>query len=166
MDIYLFNLINQFAGRYSLLDNLAIFFADKLGYILVVLLFITLRPKWRIIIQAFASAIIARLVITNIIRWILPRMRPFIENQVNLLISKNPQESSFPSGHAAFYFAIATVVYFYNKKLGILFFIASFIMGVARVFSGVHWPSDIIGGALVGMLSAWPVVKLSKRFFK
>jgi len=155
MDIYIFNLINQFAGQWPILDNLAIFFSDKFGYVLIVFLFIIFRKKWRIIIQTFAAAIISRLVITNIIRWIFPRLRP-LGDAVN----------SFPSGHAAFYFAIAAVVYFYNKKLGILFFIASFLMGLARVFSSVHWPSDIIGGALVGIISAWLVIKFSKRFLK
>lgn len=166
LDFSIFSLINQFAGRWPALDGLALFFADHFGYILVVFLFVIFRSKWRIIVQAFAAAIISRLVIANIIRWILPRARPFVENQVDLLISQNPQESSFPSGHATFYFALATVVYFYNKKLGILFFIGSVLMGLARVFSGVHWPSDIIGGALVGVISAWLVVKISKRVFK
>ena len=152
MDLYIFNLVNQFAGRWPVLDNLAIFFADKFGYILAAFMVVLFWKKWRIIIQAFASAIVSRLIITNIIRWILPRTRP------------NGELDSFPSGHAAFYFAIAAVVYFYNKKLGILFFIASFLMGLSRVFSGVHWPSDIIGGALVGILSTWLIIKASKRF--
>jgi undecaprenyl-diphosphatase len=171
MDLYIFRIINQFAGRWPVLDNLAIFFADKFGYVLVILVFVIFWRKWKIILQAFAASIISRLVITNVIRWILPRTRPFVENgfdklttgQVNLLISQNPQESSFPSGHAAFYFAIATVVYLYNRKLGILFFLASFLMGVARVFVGVHWPLDIIGGALVGIISGWIIFKLFNK---
>lgn len=140
IDFSVFQLISQFAGRWPILDNLAIFFADHFGYVLIVFLFVIFRGKWRIIIQAFGTAVISRFVITNIIRWILPRARPFIENKVNLLISQNPQESSFPSGHAAFYFAIAAVVYFYNKKAGIVFFIAAFLISLARVFVGVHCP--------------------------
>ena len=42
-----------------------------------------------------------------------------------------------------------------NKKAGIFFFLASFLIGLARVFSGIHWPSDILVGALVGILSAY-----------
>ncbi|MBI2038650.1 MAG: hypothetical protein HYT19_01880, partial [Candidatus Nealsonbacteria bacterium] len=89
MDLYIFNLINQFAGKWQGLDNLARFFSDKLGYVLVILLLIVFWKKWRIICQALAAAIISRLVITNLIRWILPRTRP------------NGELDSFPSGHAA-----------------------------------------------------------------
>lgn len=163
MDIYFFNLINQFAGKWSLLDSLAIFFADKVGYILAVFVFVIFRKKWKIIIQVFATAILSRFVVANIIRWIFPRVRPFVENHLTPLISQGPAEPSFPSGHAAFYFAIAAVIYFYNKKAGIVFLAVAFLMGVARVFVGVHWPSDILAGALIGILSAWLVFRIFKN---
>ncbi|PIQ06905.1 MAG: hypothetical protein COW72_01430, partial [Candidatus Nealsonbacteria bacterium CG18_big_fil_WC_8_21_14_2_50_37_10] len=98
----------------------------------------------------------------NIIRWLWPSPRPFIESQVNLLLSHEPT-SSFPSGHAALFFAIATVVYFYNKKAGILFFLASFLISISRVFAGIHWPTDIFVGALVGIFSAWLIMKIFKN---
>lgn len=164
IDFSIFQFINQFAGRWPILDNLAIFFANYLGYILVLSIFIFFWKKWKIIAQSFLAGIISRFGITEIIRFFWERSRPFVENNVNLIISHDAT-GSFPSGHAAFYFAIATVVYFYNKKLGILFFIASFLMGVSRVFVGVHWPLDIVAGAVVGIFSGWIIVKLSKRFF-
>ena len=164
MDLYFFNLINQFAGRWLALDGLAIFLADKFGYVLVIFVFVIFRRQWKIIVQAFAAAILARLAIVNIVRWIFPRVRPFVENNVNLLISQNPQEPSFPSGHAAFYFAIAAVVYSYNKKAGLLFFLAAFLISISRVFGGIHWPSDILAGAIVGIFSGWLIVEILRRF--
>ncbi len=77
-----------------------------------------------------------------------------VENFIPL-ISQSSKEASFPSGHATFYFALATIVYFYNKKVGIWFFIVSFFIAVARVFVGVHWPSDILAGALLGILMGY-----------
>lgn len=148
VDFYLFEKINQFAGRISFLDNLAVFIADKFGYLLILTLFLFLlknKNYWLMIAQAIGSAILARLVIVNIIRSIWERPRPFIENNVNLLIS-HETSGSFPSGHTAFYFAIAVVVYFYNKKLGIIFFIASFLISLARVFR-----------AFIGLLIFWLV---------
>ena len=165
-DLFIFNLINQLAGRWDFLDWLAVFFAKYFEYAVVIAVFIIFYKKWRMILQIFGAAILARLVITNIIRWILPRIRPFVEFNFNPLISQNPQEPSFPSGHAAFFFAMATVIYFYNKKAGLWFFLAAFLISLARVFSGIHWPSDILAGALVGILSAWLVVKLFKRLLK
>ncbi len=163
MDLYIFNLINQFAGRWPGLDGLAIFFAKYSGYVLVVFLFILFCRKWKIIAQASIAAILSRLVIANIIRWIFPRVRPFVENHITPLISQSASEPSFPSGHAAFYFALAAVVYFYNKKIGILFFAVSFLMSIARVFVGVHWPSDILAGTLIGIISARFVAKVLRE---
>lgn len=114
------------------------------------------------VIEATAAAVLARLVIVNFIRLILPRLRPFVENNVNLLLSSG--ESSFPSGHAAFYFAIATVVFFHNKKAGIAFLAVAFLISLARVFVGIHWPSDILAGAAVGIFSGWLINVVSKSY--
>jgi len=166
MDLYIFQIINQFAGRWDFLDWLAVFFARYFEYVVIIGVFIIFWKKWKIILQVFGGAILARLVIANIIRWILPRVRPFVELNLTPLISQNPVESSFPSGHAAFYFAIATVIYFYNKKAGILFLIAASLISIARVFTGLHWPSDILVGAAVGILSAFIIKKGAKLLLK
>jgi len=71
---------------------------------------------------------------------------------------------SFPSGHAAFSFAVAMGVYYYYPKTSILFFLASIAMGLGRVSAGVHWPSDILGGAVVGIFSAWLIDFIIKKF--
>ena len=167
-DFYIFQKINQFAGKSVCLDSTAIFFARYFEYFLILVLLLFLAKnlkKYRpMVVQAFVAAILSRFVITNIIRWFFPRPRPFIENHVNLLFNYNPLESSFPSGHAAFYFAVAAIVYSYNKKAGILFYVASFLISISRVFSGIHWPSDILAGALVGIFSGWLIIKIAKKF--
>lgn len=163
-DVYIFQLINQFAGKWFWLDNLAIFFAEYFGYLLTALVFLFFWRKWKIIFQAFFAAILARLIFVNFIRWLIPRTRPFVENNINLLLE--PKNTlAFPSGHAGFYFALSTIIYFYNKKIGVLFYLASFLISFARVFSGVHWLSDIIVGALVGIFSGYLVIVFSRKFF-
>ncbi len=167
MDLYLFQLINQFAGRWVWLDSLGIFFAKYFEYILVfyLLLFLIIKFKkyWKMVLQAIISAVLARFVIVNFIRCIWGRSRPFVENNVNLLLNYPSKEASFPSGHAAFYFAISTVVFLYNKKAGILFYIASFLICLARIFVGIHWPSDILAGAIVGIFSSLIIHKIFKK---
>lgn len=164
MDInfYLFQIINSWAGQDICLDGLAIFFARYFEYVLAfcLLLFLIKNSKkyWPMIWQAILAGIVSRFIFTEIIRWLLPVNRPFVENQVNLLFNY-PAQPSFPSGHAAFYFALSAVVFSYNKKAGSLFFVASFLICFSRVFCGIHWPLDILAGAILGIFTAWLIIK-------
>ncbi|MCK4520643.1 phosphatase PAP2 family protein [Candidatus Parcubacteria bacterium] len=166
IDFYLFQIVNNWAGQYAWLDSLGIFFAKYFEYALVFCLFFFLvknfKRYWPMVWQAILAGILSRLVFTEIIRWILPKARPFIDNDVNLLLTHAPT-SAFPSGHAAFYFALSTIIYFYNKRAGILFFIASFLICLARVFCGIHWPLDIFAGAVIGVFSSWLIIKIFKK---
>jgi len=163
LDILLFQQINGLAGKYGFLDKLGVFFAEYLQYILAVVLIWLFRKNIKVIILSVLAAALAKFGIAELIRLFWSRPRPFINHDINLLFGK-VNEPSFPSGHASFFFALSTVVYLNNKKAGILFYAASFAISLSRVFAGVHWPSDILGGAIVGIFSGWLVMKLAKRF--
>ena len=160
LDLKIFYLFNNLASKNPVFDALIIFFADYLGYFLIIFFLLTLffgsfrrSQKISIFFAAFSSMIIARFGIVSLIRFFYHRPRPFEAYNINILITNN--EFSFPSGHAALFFAMATAVYFYNKKLGLWFFAAAILMGLSRVISGVHYPSDIIGGAVIGILTSY-----------
>jgi len=168
IDHYLFQSINSFAFRWLWLDTIGIFFAKSLVYLMVVILFFFLlksTKNWKMVSIALASALTARFVITGLIRLVRPRSRPFANSDVNLLISK-VNEQSFPSGHASFAFGLATVVYLYNKKWGVVFFTLAILISIARVFAGVHWPSDILAGAIIGIFSGWLINKVFVKYVK
>lgn len=181
LDFYLFQKINNLVGIWPWLDSVDIFFAKYLGYVLIFCLFLLLIKNFKkylpMVIQAFLAAILARLIIVETIRWILPKPRPFVENHVKLLFDSvdSLNSSAFPSGHAAFFFALSTVVFLYLKKVhpspkfwwgaGILFFGSSFLISISRVFCGVHWPGDILIGAVVGIFSGWIIFYFSQKFF-
>jgi undecaprenyl-diphosphatase len=166
IDFYIFQQINQLVGKSAFLDSLGVFFAKYLGYVLVAFLFLLLfknfKKYWRMLVLGLGAAIVARFGIVELIRFFCEKSRPFVENNVNLLLTHSAT-SSFPSGHAAFFFALSTVVYLYNKKTGFLFLLASFLISVSRVFAGIHWPSDILAGALIGVIVGWLVVKIFKK---
>jgi undecaprenyl-diphosphatase len=157
LNTLLFQKINDLAGQNVWLDRLAVFFSDYAGYVLVavlVLLFIfkSARLSRFMVLVALISAAVSRGIITTIIRFFYHHPRPFDVLAVKQLIPESGY--SFPSGHAAFYFALSMGIYLYNKKLGTAFFVVSALTGIARIFAGVHWPADILGGALVGIVTA------------
>lgn len=167
LDLYIFNLINGLAGKWVWLDYLAIFFAKYFEYFLFFILFLFLifgfKKYYKIIFISLLAAGISRFVVAEIIRFLWFKPRPFVYNPVNLLINYNPAKSSFPSGHASFYFALSAAISFYNKKLGIIFYAGTLLIVVSRVFVGIHWPSDILAGALLGVFIAWLVNKIFKK---
>ena len=178
--------INSWAGQSYWLDRFMIFSAEWLGYFLILLLLAPLLLtffirnnrisswvrfallKWsyykEMLVVSMISAIVARFVFVEAIRFFYYNPRPFLvlEN-VNQLIN-HETTGSMPSGHASFYFALATGVCLYNKKAGYIYLILAGLMGFARIFSGVHWPLDILGGAGVGVLAGWIIIKISQRF--
>ena len=87
------------------------------------------------------------------------RPRPFVENDVTLLFYQ-PTDSSFPSNAVAAVFGIAFAVWGVNRRVGTLFLIGAGLYGFARVFAGVHYPLDIIGGAAIALVVTPLVFKL------
>ncbi len=175
-DVKIFEAINGLSNHSKIIDALGIFLADYLPYLLVLLLLSFLfwpkkdRTKNRaMVLVSIISALIARFVVKNIILLFYNYPRPYVNLPLtNKLISVSTAENlqSFPSGHAILFFALSAVIYSFNKKLGIFFLACSTLMGIARIFVGVHWPSDILGGAvlgiIVGVITKWLYTKYWK----
>ncbi len=170
LNLSLFNLIFGLSRKNFLLDSLGVFFAVYLPYLLILGFFWILfrQTGWRKRIFFFAEAAIAvilsRGLITEIIRFFYYSPRPFEFLHFQPLIPESG--SSFPSGHAAFYFALATVLFFYHRRWGIWYFILSFLNGVARIFAGVHWPLDVVAGAILGIVCGLLVHWLLRSYSK
>lgn len=143
---------------------LIVFLGKYLGYILIAGLLVFWwknRKKHPTFLWAsLAAAVLSRGIVTEVIRALWDRQRPFVENSVQPLIEA-AASPSFPSGHATFYFAMGTVLYMHNKKAGIVFLLGSALVGVARVLAGVHWPSDVIAGSLIGVVCGFVVSKFA-----
>lgn len=158
-DLILFNWIHDLAGKSRLLDFLGIFLANYFPYLVIftaVILLIAepnLRKKFSYYATLIFAVILSRGLITEGIRFLYNRPRPYVELGFSPLVPENSY--SFPSGHAAVFFAVAGAVWLYDKKWGWRIFIAATLIGLARIFVGVHWPSDILAGAVVGIFSVW-----------
>jgi len=77
---------------------------------------------------------------------------------------KSPQSGSFPSNHAMNTFAIFTTLIFIYPYLKWGLWPLAVLISLTRVYAGVHYPSDILGGALLGFLLAWVLMKGYKKF--
>jgi undecaprenyl-diphosphatase len=167
MDYALFQLINNLVGRWWPLDLFGVFCAEYLIFVMafaVVILFFIWKDSaqkkihQKVVLKSFAAAALGY-IFKIIIQLIYQRPRPFITHDVLQLIN-NPFDASFPSGHTILAFALAFSVYFYNKKLGSVFLFLAALVGLGRIYVGVHYPLDILGGILVGALSACIVQKI------
>ena len=95
---------------------------------------------------------------------IIARVRPYEAGDVVHLLNGGASGYSFPSGHATAAFAIACAVLPDRPVLGLLLLIAAFLVSAGRVMVGVHYPLDVVGGAILGALVAGVVRATLKRF--
>jgi undecaprenyl-diphosphatase len=92
------------------------------------------------------------------------RPRPFAAiATVRLLINKSALDKSFPSDHAALAFALAGAILLINRRWGWTFIAIAALISIARVYVGVHYPSDVLAGALIGLICAYLVHRLAHK---
>ncbi len=170
MNQSLSSLLYSWATASVIAKYLTIFFSTYVLYIVImaVLYWAWAKRKdlWHTILL-FVPAGGNRVVFTELIRLFVYSPRPFIVNHLVPLVSDPRREwyTSFPSGHTIFLFSLATSVWFENKKVGAALFVLAALVGIARIAAGVHWPTDIIGGALLGVAFSVPEVMILKRLF-
>lgn len=161
--------INSLAGDFLLLDRVMQWLVSD--YLIPVSMALTLvglwfassdfqtRQRYQIgMITALASMGISSLMVL-ISNAFFFRDRPFVDLDVTLLFYK-PTDSSFPSNAAAAAFGIAFATLLVNRKLGTGMLIGASVYGFARVYAGVHYPVDIIAGAVIGFVISRFVLKL------
>jgi len=150
-----FRNINRFAKKSRLLDFLAIFCAKYLVYVLAVVLVALafVEKSWQLFFYPLISGLFSAFVISEVIYILYKEKRPATLGGTKVLIPV-PKNPSFPSRHASLLFGGSFYLLFYNVPLGLIFIACSLLVGVARVFCGVHWFRDILAGAAIGLVSS------------
>lgn len=139
----------------------------EFGLIWIVLAAVLLCiPKYRKIGLVAAAALLVDLLLCNILlKPIIARTRPYDINTLVELIVAKPHDYSFPSGHTAAAFAVVSAMFFVKNRLWIPTGILAVLIAFSRMYLYVHYPTDIIGGIVVGIVSGAVGAALVHRFF-
>ncbi|HEY5695850.1 MAG TPA: phosphatase PAP2 family protein [Candidatus Saccharimonadales bacterium] len=153
-DIFLF--INHLAGHSSVLDSIMVFLAKDMIYIIGAVAvacvgLLVYRRQWRPIIFFCVSMAIS-FILLKLLGMLNVDHRPFMDHKVLMLIEHAPGKS-FPSDHTTASAAMAAGILFITKfkKIGALLLVAAVLVGFSRIFVGVHYPADILGGLVAGV---------------
>ena len=130
----------------------------------LVLLFFKKTRKVGIISVA---ALLGTVLINNgCLKLLVQRLRPFYTFQEIQILVPTPREFSFPSGHTSSAFAAATVFYRkLPKEIGISAVVLAGLIGFSRIYVGVHYPTDVLVGAVLGTVVAFLCVSAAEHFW-
>ena len=171
LDETLFLWINGLAGNVAFVDEFFkgiandYFFIISACLIMLALWFGTREAgrrerNQRGVIVASAGLGITQGLVT-MINSVLTRPRPFAELPTNLLFYQ-PTDSSFPANSTAIIFAIAVAIFLVNRRAGAVLFGLALLHSFSRIYVGIHYPLDIMGGVALGTLVALLVFGLLK----
>jgi undecaprenyl-diphosphatase len=128
-------------------------YAGRLGLLWLVLAAIlcAIYRRWGVLLMTFVAVAVADWTATAI-KALVDRPRPPLRYPTPKTLVSLPHDASFPSGHAATSFAAATMLSFAFPRLAPALFLLAAAVAFSRVYVGVHYPLDVIGGAALGVL--------------
>jgi undecaprenyl-diphosphatase len=162
MDWSLFHTINSAVAARDWAEDAVTLFGSvaSLFYAAaILLLWFVARPyramKWKLACASGLVAASVAMLANQVISHLWERPRPFVAHQAftHLLAAPSP-DPSFPSDHAAVAFAIAFAVLAFSRRAGVLFLAGATLISLSRIALGLHYPTDVLAGVLVGWSAA------------
>ncbi|MCR4531491.1 phosphatase PAP2 family protein [Acinetobacter venetianus] len=155
LNIYLFHSVNSFATHSLAFDRVMIFLANDLNTVFISFLVFLLVIQWKTYRLLFAKTlfiVLLSIAFSDLIEMFYHHPRPFQLDLGHKLIGHG-SSSSFPSQHTL---TIAVIAFTYliagYRAIGIMGLFVGVIVGLARVYVGVHFPFDVIGSFVIGFL--------------
>ena len=172
IDISIIEKIYRFQHNLNseLFNKIMIFFTilgnNGMIWIAVALILFLNRKYRKIGVFSIVSLIICALAVNVILKPLIHRPRPFSELADITLLIKAPKDYSFPSGHTAASFVMVYIFFRHIKKYFIPVLITGILIAFSRMYLTVHFPSDILVGLIIGLLSGYAGEKIADGFYR
>lgn len=127
--------------------------------------FFFFRKKDRNLALLMIIAIAVNTILATAIKNFVARERPYQVFDVRQLVTEENNQS-FPSNHTQLSFLLSTIIFSFYRRLGIILFLLSAVIAFGRIYVGVHYPSDVVAGALIGILLALIILKLKHKILR
>jgi len=168
IDVWIFMLLNARGKRSAWLDWLMLAFTQIGNFIfaMILTLIIFLSGDRVVAYELILGTMVLGLIVTTM-KILIHRTRPFIKLENIRIVGSRANGQSFPSGHTSQAFFLATLLSHYYG-LGVYtaaFYMIAALVGLTRIYVGMHYPRDVLGGAMVGTVWGLVGVIINSRLF-
>ena len=164
-DLPVFNFINHTMSNHffdKMMPLISRFGGGELYFLIGLIFLLSKKRELKSLGVALLAALTFSYYISGALKIFTARPRPFIAFTNVILLGDMPKAYSFPSGHAVYAFAVATLLTGRFKKHGVIFYSLAALVAFSRVYMGAHYPSDVLIGAAIGIMIGMFLEKVDK----
>lgn len=156
-NVHLFRMINDLGKQHAYVNPAAIFIAEYMVFILalaVIVIWFTTNERGRMMVVCGMVTFVIAEMMGKLAGRLHSNNQPFAElTHVNKLIEK-AVDNSFPSDHTILFFSFCVSFWLFNRGWQVLWIMLASLVAISRIWVGVHFPADVLAGAIISTISA------------